>query len=98
MQQITSLGLNALQPLTRAGETTAGNQGIFENIFKNAIQSVVETDAEKTQAEYLLATGQSENPAQLTIAGTKAELSVQLLASLRNKALNAYSELTRMNL
>ncbi|MBQ3497165.1 MAG: flagellar hook-basal body complex protein FliE, partial [Oscillospiraceae bacterium] len=56
------------------------------------------TDAEKTQAEYLLATGQLDNPAALTIASTKYEMSVELLVQIRNKALDAYSELTRINL
>ena len=50
------------------------------------------------QAQYLLATGQLDNPAVATIAGTKAQLSVQLLAELRNKALDAYSEISRMSM
>ena len=53
---------------------------------------------EKNRAEYLLATGQLDNPAELTIAGTKAQLSVDLLVQLRNKALDAYTELNRISL
>ncbi len=70
----------------------------FTDIFTSAIDSVKETDAEKTRMEYLMATGQLDNPADLTIASTKAQLSVQLLVQMRNKALDAYNELMRISL
>ena len=47
---------------------------------------------------YLLATGQLDNPAELTIAQTQAAMSVELLVQLRNKALDAYSELMRISM
>ena len=75
--------------------------GVLEpvtDIFGAAVQSVKETDAEKTQMEYLMATGQLDNPAALTIASTKAQLSVQLLVQLRNRALDAYNELMRISI
>lgn len=92
-------------PLTRP-ETSArvtdndnDNGGAaFTDIFQSAIDAVKETDAEKTQLEYLMATGQLDNPALLTIASTKAELSVDLLVQLRNKAMDAYNELMRISL
>ncbi len=43
-------------------------------------------------------TGQLENPAVNTIAIAKAELSVSMLANLRNKALDAYSEIMRISM
>lgn len=70
----------------------------FQHIFETAVEAVKETDAEKVKAEYLLATGQLDNPAALTIASAKAGLSVDLLVQLRNKALDAYSELMRISL
>lgn len=72
--------------------------GVFADIFQTAIDNVKTTDAEKSKAQYLMATGQLDNPAELTIAATKAQLSVDLLVQLRNKALDAYSELTRINI
>ena len=41
---------------------------------------------------------QGENPAAAMIAGSKSVAAVNLLIQLRNKALDAYSELTRINL
>lgn len=69
----------------------------FGSIFRDMIQDVKDTDAEFTQAQYLLSTGQLDNPAQLNIAGYKAELSLSLLIEMRNRALEAYNELKNMN-
>ncbi len=70
----------------------------FTDIFQSAVDAVKTTDAEKTQMEYLMATGQLDNPALLTIASAKAQLSVDLLVNLRNKSMEAYNELMRINL
>ncbi len=70
----------------------------FTDIFQSAIDAVRTTDAEKTQMEYLMATGELDNPALLTIASTKAQLSVNLLVQLRNKSMEAYNEIMRINL
>ncbi|MBQ3076358.1 MAG: flagellar hook-basal body complex protein FliE [Clostridia bacterium] len=71
---------------------------MFDTIFRSAIENVKQTDAAKTETEYLLATGQLDNPAVMGIASTKAQIAVDLLVQLRNKALDAYSELTRISL
>ena len=72
--------------------------GLFGDIFRSAIENVRETDAEKNHMQYLMATGQLDNPAELTIASTKAATSVELLVQLRNKALDSYNELMRIGL
>ena len=69
----------------------------FTDIFQSAIQAVKETDREKNQLEYLMTTGQLDNPTSLLLAANKASLSVSLLTQLRSRALEAYNELTRMN-
>ena len=69
----------------------------FGSLFTGLIQNVKDTDAEFTQAQYLLATGQLDNPAQVGIAAYKAEISVSLLLQMRDRALTAYNELRNMN-
>lgn len=73
-------------------------QNGFVDIFRSAIDAVKETDAEKTQMQYLAATGQLDNPVALNMASTKYELSVSLLVQLRNRAVEAYNELMRISL
>lgn len=72
--------------------------GVFADIFQTAIDNVRSTDKEMVEAQYLLATGQLDNPAEATIAATKATAAVELLIQLRNKALDAYGELNRISL
>ena len=47
--------------------------------------------------EYLLATGQLDNPSVLQMSMLKADAATQMLVQLRDKALNAYNELSRMS-
>ena len=47
--------------------------------------------------EYLLATGQLDNPSVLQLSFLKADAATQLLIQLRDKVLNAYSELSRIS-
>ena len=87
----------AAQKTAVAEETGEIAESAFGQIFKSLIQNVKDTDAEFTQAQYLLATGQLDNPAQLSLAAYKNEIAVDLLVQLRNKALDAYNELKNMN-
>lgn len=77
---------------------SAAGESVFGAIFRSAIDNVKETDAESKEAQYLLATGQLDNPAAAMIAASKSQTAVNLLIQLRNKALDAYSELSRINL
>ena len=89
--------LQSIGRLTGTENTNAVQEnaaaGTFGSIFQSAIDYVKETDAEKNEAQYLMATGQLDNPAELTIAAAKAKIAVDLLVQLRNKALEAYNEL-----
>ena len=99
-------GLTTAQRMEALANAAKGTQGAeetglagsaFGQIFKSLIQNVKDTDAEFTQAQYLLATGQLDNPAQLGIAAYKSQIAVELLVQMRNKALDAYNELKNMN-
>lgn len=70
----------------------------FADVFQSVIDTVKETDATKNELQYLEATGQLDNPAELVIAENQAIMSVQLLVQLRDRALNAYSELMRISM
>lgn len=97
--------INEITPLTPLWETEkpevqkeTGFESMFGGIFQSAVENVRETDAEKTQLQYLMATGQLDNPAELTLASSKYEMSVNLLVQLRNRAVEAYNEIMRINL
>ena len=71
---------------------------LFKDVFTNAIQNVTETQADVENKQYLLATGQLDDAHSLPIAEAKAAISLDLMISLRNKALESYNELIKMNL
>ncbi len=94
-------GLNAIAAVNGNQKTEKPQEydgNFFTSIFQSAIQNVKDTDAEVVQTQYLLSTGQLDNPAATSIASTKNEIAVNLLIQLRNKALDAYSELTRLSI
>ena len=56
------------------------------------------TQLDVENKQYLLATGQLSDAHSLPIAEAKAQISLDLLVSLRNKALDSYNELMKMNM
>lgn len=87
-------GVKSAKPV----EAVRGDQSLFGAVFQSAINNVKQTDMEVREAQYLLSTGQLDNPASLNIAMEKESIAVDLLIQLRNKALDVYSELTRISL
>lgn len=97
--------IEPIRPLLATESTAVSDAGqtrnqptMFQDIFQSVVDNVKETDAAKNEAYYALATGQLDNPAVASIAATQAELSLSLLIQMRNKALDAYSELMRISL
>ena len=82
------------------GIKAIGKEGVslFKDIFQSAIEDVVTTDTQLNQAEYLLTTGQLDNPAMITTAAAEATLAVDLLVQLRNQAQQAYTQLMNINI
>lgn len=101
--------ITPIQPWDRIGESGSatdtssspvkGQEGIsaFKGIFEEAINNVRETEDNLAKNQYLLATGQLEDPHSVGIAASEAQLSVDLLVALRTKALEAYNEIMRLS-
>ena len=71
---------------------------MFKGIFEEAVQNVKSTEQELTNQQYLLATGQVEDAHTVMIAASQAQVAVDMLVQLRNKALDSYNELMRISL
>lgn len=95
MQMVESMA--QLDKIGKMQEPEKGST-MFEDVFRQAIENVKETDKELQMQQYLLASGQSDDLHNLTIASTKAQLSIDLMVQLRNKAMEAYNEMMRINL
>ena len=97
IDNIQSLVVSAAPGQTSPSGNAAGGS-VFGDLLSAAVENVRQTDAEKNQAEYLLATGQLDNPMAASIASAKAGLSVSMLVQLRNRAMDAYSELRNISM
>ena len=100
--QIERMGLDAIESLRQtetAGQPAqAEGESLFASVFQSAIQNVKDTNADVVEAQYLLSTGQLDNPTAAILAMSKYSISVDLLIQLRNRALDAYQELTRLSI
>lgn len=76
----------------------AAEGSVFADIFQSLVNNVRESEDDVAKKEYLLSTGQLDNPAELNMALYKADVSMQLFVQLREKALNAYNEISRISL
>jgi flagellar hook-basal body complex protein FliE len=68
----------------------------FLDLLKEGIADVNKGMRESDKASMDLATGKSSNIHQTMLAVTKAELGFNMLVQLRNKAIEAYQDVMRM--
>lgn len=97
---ISGLGSVEGRRKTTGSDEVEGQEGIsaFKSIFEDAIDNVRSTEDTLTKRQYQLATGQIEDPHTVGIASSEAQLAVDMLVSLRTKALEAYNEIMRISL
>lgn len=93
-------GLRTVNGTAADSREVKGEEGIsaFKSIFAEAIDNVRSTEDTLVRRQYQLATGQIEDPHTVGIAGSEAQLAVDMLVSLRTKALEAYNEIMRISL
>ena len=89
--------IGSAEPQSVQSSRSAGLSS-FAAVFQSAIDGVRETNAAQVDLEYKLATGQLDNPAELTLAAAKATNSALLLMTLRDKAMDVYNELMRISI
>jgi flagellar hook-basal body complex protein FliE len=68
----------------------------FENVFTSFIKDVSSDQNESKKLTEDFALGKDVELHEVMIAGEKASTSLQLLMEIRNKAVDMYKELTRM--
>lgn len=97
---ITPIQMMTLNPIMPTGteQVNRVENSNFGNIFKNLYQDAKLAENDLTQKQYLLATGQIDDAHQVPIAAAKAELATSILVQVRNKAVESYNELMRINL
>ena len=93
----------AVQPLVQANDSLKTNQTSdsgtsFKDILQNAINQVSDSESLAQQGAIDIATGNTDDLHTVMINTEKADLSLEALVQVRNKALDAYNEIMRMSL
>jgi len=68
----------------------------FDNVFKDLIGNVNQTQLDSNQLTNDFIHGDNVEIHEVMIAGEKAKTSLDLLVEIRNKAVDMYKELTRI--
>lgn len=68
----------------------------FTQVFGDLVGKVNELQTKADKAVEMLATGESKNLHEVMIAMEKSSISFQFLSQVRNKAIDAYHEIMRM--
>jgi flagellar hook-basal body complex protein FliE len=68
----------------------------FASILTDAFRDVNQTDASAKTATLELLTGESDDISGILIEAQKAELAINLALQIRNKFIDAYTEIMRM--
>lgn len=75
----------------------ADGSSIFKDLFTSLADNVKESEKNLEHQQYLLSTGQIDDAHTVPVAAAQAQMSVDMLVQLRNKALDAYNELMRIS-
>ena len=73
-----------------------GAQGAGKSVFAEGLESVQKMTDSADQMAQGVATGGLQEVHQFTTAAAKAQLGVELTVALRNRAVEAYQEIMRM--
>ncbi len=93
---ITGAGASLLRPADTSAVSTAKNG--FGDIMKSTIEQVNQAQNRGDQAIEQLNTGSAESLHEVMIAVEEADISLKMLVQMRNKALQSYEEIMRMQL
>lgn len=74
------------------GESSTG----FADIFADAVSQTNQAQINADRAALDLQTGKAENLHEVMLSMEEADISMRLLVQMRNKALDAYQEIMRM--
>jgi flagellar hook-basal body complex protein FliE len=90
---------NGLDPLTDGSGSAAPVQGPnddFAGMLSKGLESVQASQKKADNLAVQAADGTLQDPAQYTMAANEASLGLQLTLAVRNKALDAFQEIMRM--
>ena len=96
IQAVNATKLPMMPSWGAAATSTATAEKSFGDILMDALGNVNDLQQKANQASMDLATGKIEDISQVVIAAEKAAVALQLTIQVRNKMLESYQEMMRM--
>ncbi|MBN1345972.1 MAG: flagellar hook-basal body complex protein FliE [Phycisphaerae bacterium] len=100
--QVDGLGSSGINPIQGprsagpTGKTTPLNGKDFQSFLTESLEKVNAMSLDATEAVNRLATGQTQDVAEVFTSVQKAGVAFDLLMEIRNKLLEAYQEIQQM--
>lgn len=88
-------GVAGLDGTSGTSAATGPNED-FTSMLSKGLESVQASQANADKLATQVADGTLQDPAQYTMAATEAQLGLQLTLAIRNKAVDAFQEIMRM--
>ena len=93
---VSGVGATPFVPPTISTAPTQGTQATQPSAFAESLQKVSDLTGAADNLAEGVATGQLTDVHQFTAAAAKAQLGVELTVAVRNRAVEAYQEIMRM--
>ena len=91
---VSSLPLDLLA----AGQKPSSSSGSFGKLVQSFVEDTNSQQLQADRSVEMLATGQSDSVHETMLALTKADLSLRVFMEVRNKVIEAYQDVMRMQL
>ena len=95
-------GINILSSMSNSGVSNTGKTDSIESSFadylKSALNKASDLEKEATALTESFAAGNTDNIHQVLIAAEKADVALQFTMQIRNKIMDAYTEIMRMQI
>ncbi len=89
-------GITGMNGVSGTNETSGTSGTDFAGILSKGLESVQAAQSKASDLGVQVANGTLADPAQYTMASTEAALGLQLTMAIRNKAVEAFQEIMRM--
>ena len=95
---ISSMAILNNSPIANTQNRTVNDSLPFQDMFMQAFRNFEETRAVSDADRMRIATGDVDNIAEIMINAERADVAMQMAIQLRNRILESYQELMRMNI
>lgn len=90
--------ITGIEGLKDKGNTVNRTESGFKDIFKDALQNVVNTQKVCEEDNIKVALGDVDNLHEIQINSQKASLALETFVSMKNTAVDAFNELMRISI